>query len=287
MSDTTALETNPTPAPEPEELVLDDTTPETPEDDTDELEIGPVKYKVVKPIKEAWNGLQKTVQTEKETLKAREAQVAEREARAAKTEELKAALIDEVAEIKGIDKQLAAYAKLSPQDWLAWHDQDPDGARRGQVAFSALQNERMKVFQSAQAKGQELEQQSRKTQAEREAAAEKELAAKIKDWSPAKREALVKYATDNGISPDELKPLASDWRTMAVLEKAQKYDQAVARAAAAREAAAKAARDNQPEPEPVARVRATSGSSSNIPTDKDPPEVWLKKRNAQLRAARR
>ena len=70
-------ETEIVPAPEPEELVLEEETPAE-DDGLDELEIGPEKYKVAKPIKEAWNGLQKTVQSEKEALKAREAQIAER-----------------------------------------------------------------------------------------------------------------------------------------------------------------------------------------------------------------
>ena len=117
---------------------------------------------------------------------------------------------------------------------MTWAEQDPDAARKGQIAYTALQNERMKVMQSAQAKGQELEQQSRKTQAERLAAMEKDLPAKIKDWSPAKKEALIKVATENGFSPDELGAFAADWRVMSVLDKAAKYDQAVARAAAAR-----------------------------------------------------
>lgn len=285
MSDTSALEPNPAPA--PEELVLDDPAPEPSDDGLEELEIGPEKYKVAKPIKEAWAGLQKTVQTEKEQIKTERAQIEAEKAKTAEYAKLQTALFDEIAELKGIDKQLAPYMKLTPSDWMAWADQDPEAARKAQIAVTALQNQRGQLVQSAQAKGQELDAQNRKTQAERMAAAEKEIAAKIKDWSPAKKEALTKYASDNGISPDELAPLASDWRTMAVLEKAQKYDQAVARAAAAREAAAKQAKEQQGEPEPTPRVKANSGSSSNIPTDKDPPDVWLKKRNAQLRAANR
>lgn len=275
-------ETEIVPAPEPEELVLEEETPESEDDGLDELEIGPEKYKVAKPIKEAWNGLQKTVQSEKEALKAREAQIAEREARAVKTEELKAALIDEVAELKGIDKQLSAYSKLTPQDWMTWAEQDPDAARKGQIAYTALQNERMKVLQSAQAKGQELEQQSRKTQAERDAAAERELLAKIKNWTPERAKNVEKVVADAGLPLDVVGPWLKHPAVVTIIEDALAARTARERAAAAREAAAKAKAAGEPEPEPTPRVRANSGASSNIPSDKDPPDVWLKKRQAQL-----
>lgn len=287
MSDTSALEPNP--APEPEELVLDEApeTPEPTEDEFDELEIGPKKFKVEKPIKEAWSGLQKTVQAEKEALKAERAQVEAEKAKTATELKLQTALFEEIAELKNIDKQLAPYMKLTPSDWMAWADQEPEAARKAQIAVTALQNQRGMLVQSAQAKGQELEQQSRKTQAERMAAAERELASKIKDWSPAKKAEMTKLAEAAGYNADEIGYIMSDHRGISLIEKAAKYDQAVARAAAAREAAKKAEREQQAEPEPTPRVRANSGGSSNIPTDKDPPDVWLKKRNAQLRAARR
>lgn len=273
-----------TPAPEPEELVLDDDTPAPEDPEFDELEIGPKKFKVEKPIKEAWNGLQKTVQSEKESVKAEKEALAKERAALQESEKFRGALMGEVAKITAINEQLEPYLKLTPAEWVAWGEQDAAAAQKAQLAIGALQMQRDKLIESARAKGQALEEESRKAQAARLAAAERDLPAKIKDWSPAKKEALVKAAVENGWTPDEIEPISHDWRIMAALDKIAKYDQAVARAAHAREAAAKAAKEQQGEPEPVAKVKAQSGSTvANRLDDKVPSDQWFKNRQADLK----
>lgn len=274
------------PPPEGEDLALDDGEVV---EETDELEIGPNKYKVPKPIKEAWSGLQKTTQADREALKADQTAHAERVARFTETEKVKEALIDGIADIKGIDKQLEPYLKLTPSEWVAWGQQDPEAARNADLAVSAMQRQRATIFAGLQAKAGELDAKNNQARTEqaallqrRQAAAEQELAAKIQGWSPEKKAALVKVATDHGVSAEEIGPLAHDYRVMSILEKAAKYDAAVARAAKVKAEAAKAKVDAEPPLEPAALIKSGTGTASSAPRDSDDGATWLKRREAQL-----
>lgn len=290
--------------PAAEELELGEEAEGEP-DDSDELEIGPDKIKVPKKVKEAWNGLQTKTQAEKEAIRVREAKIAEREAKIGETEKLHSAVLDEVADIKstekaikGIDEKLAPYLKLSAADWMAWNEQEPEKAQRAQAAVQALRNEReglmdqrAKSIQAAQVKYGEFQKKQaeltdaqKKTQAEFIAQSEKEIPARIKDWSPERAAAIQKYANESGISAEQYESIKYSPVALSVLDKAAKYDAAVARAAKAREAAAAANKDAEPKPEPLPKIKVASGSTASAaPRDSDPGDVWLKKREAELK----
>lgn len=274
------------PAPEGEELDLTEETPAE-GDDTDELEIGPEKYKVPKPIKEAWNGLQKSTQAEKEAIRLEKEAVAKERASFAESEKLRSAFMDELSEIRAIDKQLDPYLKLTPQEWIAWSEQDSEAAKKAQIAVQALQMQKSKIADSARAKAQELDGKARTEAEGRRQAAEREIAAKVKDWSPAKKEAAQKVAETYGFSKEVFENALMDPAigpaAIAMLNDLGILQTARAKAAAAKAEAAKAAKDQEPIPEPSARIRAPSGNTTTIPRDSDPPDVWLKKRQAQVR----
>jgi hypothetical protein len=266
-----------------EELDLAEETPEPSDDELDELEIGPTKFKVPKPIKEAWNGLQKTVQTEKETVKAEKAAIEKERASFAEGEKVRAAILEEVAEIKGIDRQLSPYLKLTAADWMAWAEQDPDAAKKAQMAVTALQMDRQKVLESVQAKAKEFGENQSRTQAEHMAKMERELIEKVPNWTPERGKAVEKALSEAGIPIDQMGPWLKSPAVIAFVEDALAARGARERARVAREAAAKAAKEQQGEPEPAPRMRGASSSTSNVPRDSDDGATWLKKRQAELR----
>lgn len=259
------------PAPESaeEELVLDDDQPAAgaegvEDDDTDELEIGPEKFKVPKKVKEAWNGVQKSTQTDKEALAAERKAVEERGKRYEENMRIASTYVKEIGKIQAIDEQIAEYEKLTPADWMAWAKQDDKAAAQAQLGYNALVAEKAKLLRSVQDKEQSIKTQREKEHAEFVAKSERELAAKIKDWSPQKRDALFKVANDYGFSKEDLMPIAHDARMYAVLEDASKYREAKARAKKVAEEAKAAAAASSGAPEPVRRARGNTGATTSL-----------------------
>lgn len=261
--------------------------PEENEDGLDDLEIGPEKYRVAKPIKEAWNGLQKSTQAEKEALKAKAEELSRREAAAVEGERARAALMDDIAELKTIDKALDTYKEMTPAKWVELSQNNPDSYNQHWPYYQALLAQRPQMYEKAQAKYAELQTKASQSQAERLAQAEKTLAEKIPDWSPQKRDTLIKEITDRGFSVDEVLPFATDHRFVSLVDDGLKYRAALAKAQAAKAAAKAAAQENAPTPEPVAFRPRGNSTTSSAPRDSDPPDVWLKKREAQLARQRR
>lgn len=262
------------------EIILEEDAPageDQAEDDVDELEIGPTKHRVPRPVKEAWNGLQKTVQTEKEAIAAEKKAVEAERVRYQENMRIGAAYMKEIGKIQAIDEQLAEYEKLKPEDWVAWAGQDQAAASKAQTAVAAMRMERDKLMRSVNEKEGEIKSRHDREQAEAAAKAEQEIAAKVKDWSPAKREQFVKLGTEFMPDAQQVDMLMKRFPGVAAaLNEIAQFRAAKARAA---EAAAKAKAEREAaagEPEPITPARRTGGNTTSL-ADNVGTENWAKR----------
>jgi hypothetical protein len=254
------------------------------DDDHDELEIGPEKYKVPKPVKEAWNGVQKTTQAEREAIANEKKEVEARRTRYEENMRLAATYVKEIGRIQAIDEQIADYDKLTPQDWMTWALKDRDGASQAQIGYNALLQERKKLMDGIQEKEATIKSQREREQADLIAKSEREIAAKIKDWSPQKKEALLKVGGEFGFSSQELAGVSHDPRVMAMLDELAVARAAKARARKVAEEAKAAKLAAGGAPEPIARARGNTGSSNSL-GDSVSMDTWAK--NFSKRRAKR
>lgn len=247
------------------EALQEGEAPPPAEDDEAELEIGPDKIKVKKVVKDAWDGLQKSVQTRAEEMKTEKANSAAAVARAQEHAQVIASVVDEIAELKGLDKTIDPYLKLTPSDWMAWSEQDPDAARKAQTGLQAMLMQRQQLAGKIENKVKDAQEKQTTAQKEFRERAERELSTKIKDWSPAKREELIKHGAERGFSSQEIEPFLYDPRVVEIIQDAMTLRAARARVAAKNAAPAPA------ETEPQPKVRATGGGGNplgdNVPID--------------------
>lgn len=230
MSESDASDLTPDPDAALVEALQSESTPET-NDDEAEIELGADKLKVPKKVKEAWDGIQATTQKEREAIRSEREAVAKERGAHAEQARLVAAFDGDRTTINTIDKQLEPYLKLTPADWAAWGAQDQDAALNAQSQINALQIERQKVFNGMQVKYNDMTTRQKAAEDERKANSERDLSVKIKDWSPAKKAALVKTAEAVGFQASEVEPFMADWRIAAVFDELAQFRALKARAA--------------------------------------------------------
>src|SRR5574343_151442 len=171
-----------------------------PEDDGEEIEYDGEKYKVPKPLKDAFlrqqDYTQKT-QTVAEQRRAVEAQAAEVQRQA----QAQQALIAEYAEAYSLDSQLKQYQAI---DWPALIEADPVQAMKLDRQMRELQTKRdlvvATVTQKQQAQAIEAQQATAKRLQEGRAVLERE----INGWSPELAKTLANYGQEIGFSADEM-----------------------------------------------------------------------------------
>jgi hypothetical protein len=166
---------------------------------------------------------------------AREKELDSREQQLAQQAEISEQELDARANLRSVTAQLAAYEKLTPEDWNAHEMQDPIGTRQHERAFQHLKNQKA-----------ELEGTISKTQNERTEKAERALATRVQETLEAApkiipgltaetRDAtidkLVSFATSEGIPEQVLK---ANWSPtlLGLLHKAHIGSLAIAQQAA-------------------------------------------------------
>ncbi len=255
---------------------------QTESDGLEEVEVGDKKLRVPKEVKEAWSGMQSKTQAERESRKAKEAAMAERATRLEEETKTRTAFFKELSEVESFDQQLEPYLKLTTQDWVTWAEQDASAASKAQVAINALQMKRGQLAAGIQQKIADQQTNTQKQTQQQRENAERDIAAKIKDWSPAKRAELEKVAADAGYTPQEFSAVAHDARALAILNDAAAY-----RALRAKAAAASVKKPDETPIEPPAKLPAGSGSGPTPLSDRQGIEAWsktfLKQRHARGR----
>lgn len=262
-------------------MAEDDTSkPDDTDDDSAELEIGSEKVKVPKVVKGAWDGLQQKIQANAESTKTEKAALAADREKASTFFKLAQTVIEEHADLKAIDKQLAPYLKLSTAEWMEWSAKDPEGAKSASNAVSILQIERAKLNDAIQTKVKSVQESETKAHAEARTKADADIAAAIPDWSPTKRAALEKAAmTYPGVTKemvDALSHIPAMWKILADVQVLH----AVREKAKAKSAQTVVAEADPITPAPKLRSAAGGGTLSKGLGDNVPPDQWVKNFNA-------
>lgn len=248
-----------------------------------ELEIGSDRIKVDKRVKDAWDGLQTASQKKSETVNEQLKAIAVDREQINERARVFEAVQKQVIEIANIDQQIAPYEKLTHQDWIAWGQQDAAAANNALTQVNALRLRRQQLAGVAEATVKEAQAKESLHASTRAADSERAIAAAFKDWSPAKRESLVKTATEYGFQPNELTEAFRDPRALSIVQDAMKYRAALAKASAKPRAAAAASDDGDApaaaRPTPAARIRGNAGSKANDLSDKVSTNDWVRNFN--------
>lgn len=258
------------------------------EDEEDDLEFGFGKYRVPKSLKDGVVKLRAEFTQQAQTFAA-ERKALEERATARSTEQAKMA--DEEMNLRvglhNVAQQLDHYSKWTAQQWAELEQNDPHQWTKTRLHVDALQRAQQEL------KGKISESDSKRTHEAQTAASKRieqaEAYAATKGWKADKLEEVVKFAVDHGAKEHKMdqkavgdllhstmSPLMLDFLELARVGK----EALQSRTAAAR----KAKEEASAEPlEPLETVKAKTPPQSSRPSDNDSIEVWMKKREAQVR----
>jgi hypothetical protein len=184
------------------------------------------------------------------------------------------ALIDDVAQVRGIDARIAQFQKL---DWTSLNAQDPQRAQALLIEFNQLQAARGQVVGSLTQKQQQLQSARQQEIAKRTDEARAFLMREFKDWSPEKDAAMEGYARSKGVDTQALGQfLAQHPQIARVIDDGMRYRRSLEQRAATRA-------KPEPAPKPVTRVGGAAASNTKSPSDMNPAEyrVWRQERKSK------
>jgi len=256
-------------APSDDEILAAVGEPDEPQDDEpQEEELEEVewdegkKVKVTKGFKDAllrekdYRHKTHGLSQKERTLEAKERELAE-------TFKLREAMDDERAELKALDKRLSEYDKVTPEQWLAWREQDEKAVSDAQFARDMLKQQREKLMASMKEKYETLTAKEKEKLATWEAENAKAVKEKVPDWSEERAKTVAEHiAPKFGLKAEALAK-AKDAGVIALLDYVYKQDKAI-EAAKAKVAAAR--REQMPTPEPVGKVGGGRAGAPQGPT---------------------
>lgn len=253
------------------EALADDEAPEAEAEEFEEVDWDEgKKVKVTKGFKDALMREQdyrhKTHELgqTKRSLEAKEREIQER---AREHEQF----LDDVAEVRSIDKQIAEYKKITPEQWVQWRQSDRDAADNAQFALNLMLQKRQEMVGSIEEKKSNARRQQQEAAKAWEEENERALKTKIKDWSPERERAIKAHAAaEFGLTEKELSGV-KDARLLAMMDYA--YSQAKALKAAQAKLKEVTTRE-EPAPEPVAKLAGRNANAGGRVSLKDSPEAW-------------
>lgn len=237
-------------------------------DDDEEIEHDGEKYRVPKKLKDAF--LLQADYTRKTQALAEERKGFEAErTQAAQRAQVHQAVLDEVADVRHIDKQLAQFQNL---DWATLAESDPLQAQKLDLMHRQLISQRERLVGSITQKEQALaldEQQSAAKQVEQiRQYAQRE----IPGWSPEYDRSLKQYAIELGFKPENLR--ITNPLSLKLLHDSYTLRQLTAK------------QTTKPKPEaqekPVTKITSQRAVAQKDP-DKMSTEEWMKWREGQVR----
>lgn len=190
------------------------------------------------------------------------------------TAQLHQALIDDIAQVRGVDARLAQFQKL---DWAGLNAQDPQRAQALLIEFNQLQAARGQLVGSLTQKQQQMQSARQQELAKRTDEARAFLMREFRDWSPEKDQAMEAYTRSKGVDTQALGQfLAQHPQVARVIDDGMKYRQSLEKRAAARA-------KPEPPPKPVTRVGGAAASNTKSPSDMTPAEyrVWRQERRSK------
>lgn len=213
-------------------------------------------------------------QADAETARTLEAQKADVEERAKVTEEE----LDARAELKTVTKELDRFKDYDFAAYQQHRQTDPLAAEETWNYVQYMNNQKAALDQKIGA-----------VQSQRTEKAQQDLAKRVQDtvswaqkeipnWKPDLTETLIKFAAENGVPEAQLK---ANWSPTfyKLLHRAHLGDQLLKKQAAPK--------PKEPPPEPLRIVKGKSTPSTTALSDDLSPDEWMKRRQAQLKRARR
>ena len=245
-----------------------------------EIEVGPNKYKlkldaVGKPIKEAWDGMQSAHTQRSQTVAEREREIATEKASVAEQQKFLATFTKDIAELRSVTSELETYRAYTNAQWAQWATEDAENTNKHMARFRALETQAKTIEEGIRGKAQDYDAREKLNRETRQAKMNAELSAAIKDWSPAKMQELRAVATKDYGIPGEIVDSIEHAGIVKLAHDAFMYRQVVARAAKASKPASNIV------PIPMPKGGGGNTRASNELSDKDSPDEWLRKRNAQ------
>ena len=136
-------------------------------------------------------------------------------------EQLSAAVMDDVTQLRSIESQLKQYQEA---DWPALYEANPGQALRFQQVMRDLEKQAAQKQQEINAKVQHVQQATAKHNQFQWEAAEKGARQMIGEISAADNAAMLRTVESLGITPQEFKARFADPRIIAAVHKAAKWD---------------------------------------------------------------
>lgn len=136
-------------------------------------------------------------------------------------EQLSAAVLDDVTQLRSIESQLKQYQDA---DWPALYEANPGQALRFQQVMRDLEKQVSQKQQEINAKVQHVQQATQKHHQFQWESAEKGARQMIGDISAADNAAMLRTVESLGITPQEFKSRFADPRIIAMTHKAAKWD---------------------------------------------------------------
>ena len=271
-------------SPEPDEIdqlaavLADDEKPEGEADGEPELfevDVGPEKLKVPKAIKEAWDGMQAAHTQRSQTGAEREREIAAERAQIKEQERFLATFTKDIAELRGVTSELETYRGYTQAQWAQWNAADPENTEKHLQRFRQLEGQEKTLSDGIKSRAADADARDKLARETRQAKMAAELTTTIKDWSPAKMQELRSTAMKDYGIPAEIVDSIDHAGIVKMAHDAHMYRQVLARAAKA----------GKPQSNivPITPAKGGGGKSraSDELSDKDSPEEWLRKRNAQ------
>jgi len=209
-------------ADEPEAVSTDDeTTEEAPVEDTFEFQADDGStLKLPAAVKEAV--LRQQDYTRKTMAVAQlQKQADDRLQYAEAREQISAAVLNDVAELRGLENELKQYQTA---DWSALYDSNPGQALKFQQVMRDLETKVARKQQEVQAKANHIQQATTKHADYQWAEAENGARQILGNVTAAENAAMLQTITTLGITPQEYKSRFADPRIIALTHKAAKWD---------------------------------------------------------------
>lgn len=172
-------------------------------------------------------------------------------------EQLSAAVMEDVTQLRSIESQLKQYQEA---DWPALYEANPGQALRFQQVMRDLEKQITQKQQEINAKVQHVQQATQKHNQFQWEAAEKGARQMIGEISAADNAAMLRTVESLGITPKEFKERFADPRIIAAVHKASKWDSLQASKSGAVKAAQKAP--------PVVKPGAANPNAAAVARDK-------------------
>lgn len=258
--------------------------PQPQDDDTEEVEHEGQKYKLPKPLKGALLMQQDYTKKTQELAEQRRAHEAATQS-FAQTQQFQAEFLQEYGTITALDRAIEQYRST---DWNTLRAQNHDAAQQRWFEYQQLKDARDTAASELSTKVTKRQSESAAQAAKRSEDLRASLARDIPGYSPELAGKMQEFgARELGFTPQEI-AATTDPRLHRLLHLAMQGKDAMSKAAKAAAAAktAAAAEGVKPPAQVGNRAQAAKVSASSPQSDKLSDAEWLRRRNAELRAAR-